>query len=391
MKTLDEALNLVLGREVHLRSEKVELKESVGLVLAEDIFSDTDMPPFDKSAVDGYACRKEDIDIILEVIEFIPAGKSPEKKIGSGQCSKIMTGGVVPSGADIVIMVENTEEVSEQRIQITDKSLKSNICYIGEDVKKGQKVLSKETLLKPQHVAILASAGYAFPLVYQVPTVGIIVTGDELVEPPIKPGISKIRNSNAYQLMAQLEEMHISPEYYGIMEDSKEKLKDTIAESAKENNLTIITGGASRGDLDFVPLVIEEVGMQPLFNEVAIQPGKPVSFASGNGKFCFGLSGNPVSSFLQFELLVKPFIYKLMGYTFHPLHIICPLAEKKTRKKAVRLQFFPVKINNEGKAEVIEFHGSAHIGALAEADGLVTFPVGTDELEKNTLVNVRQI
>jgi molybdopterin molybdotransferase len=391
MKTLDEALGLVLGREVHLQSERVMLKEAAGLVLAEDVFSDTDMPPFDKSAVDGYACRQKDINEILEVIEFIPAGKSPDKKIGPGQCSKIMTGGVVPSGADMVIMVENTVEVGEQKIQLTNKSLKSNICYIGEDVKNGQKVLSKGTLLKPQHLAILASAGYAFPLVYKVPSVGIIVTGNELVEPDTKPDDSKIRNSNAYQLIAQLGRIHISPQYFGILEDSKEKLKETVAESVKENNLTIITGGASQGDLDFVPVVLEELGMQPLFNKVAIQPGKPVSFASGNGKFCFGLSGNPVSSFLQFELLVKPFIYKLMGYTFHPLHIVCSLAETKTRKKAERLQFFPVKINNEGKAEVIEFHGSAHIGALAEADGLVAFPVGTDVLEKNTRVNVRQI
>ncbi len=391
MKSLDEALRLVLETGKTSGTEKVKLTEACGRVMAEDVCSDIDMPPFDKSAMDGYACRQADINNLLTVIEFIQAGKTPEKEIGAGQCSKIMTGSMVPKGADCVVMIENTEMVSDNRIKVNDNPANSNICFTGEDVHAGQKVISAGTLLKSQHLAILASAGCTEPLVYKVPSVGVIISGDELVEPFEKPGISKIRNSNAYQLLSQLKNLNLEPHYYGIAEDSKEKLKETMRLSISKHNLTIITGGASVGDFDFVPIILKELGMHRLFDKVAIKPGKPVSFAFNNEKFCFGLSGNPVSSFVQFELLVKPFIYKLMGHAFKPSQFTCQLAETKTRANTERLQFFPVKINGEGKAEIIEFHGSAHIGALADTAGLVAFPVGNDVIKKDTLVNVRQI
>jgi len=391
MISLEKALELVLGRAENTGTEQVDLADSLGCVLAKDVVADVNMPPFHKSAVDGFACRKEDLDGPLEVTENIPAGSVPQKNIEPQQCARIMTGAMVPEGADTVIMLEHTEALDKSRIRFTGSSSKSNICYLGEDVNTGQKMLSAGILLKPQHLGILAAAGCTRPVVYRSLTAGIIVTGDELVEPGEKPEGSKIRNSNAYQLIGQLKRNGVEANYYGIIADSINKIKDVIEKSLEQNDLTIITGGASKGDFDYVPGILEELGLEHYFEKVAIQPGKPVSFAAGEGNICFGLSGNPVSSFFQFELLVVPFIQKMQGMEQTMKPFATYLTQDMQRKKTERMQFFPVRINERGFADPLEFHGSAHIVALAEADGMVAFPVGTDTLDKNNPVYVRSI
>lgn len=203
MITIEKAYDLVLKSSYQLETEKVSFTDSLGRILAEDITSDIEMPPFDKSAMDGYACRSEDLKNPLEIIETIPAGKTPEKIIGKNQCANIMTGAPIPKGADCVVQVELVE-VNGNIVRIKEIPHKANISYQGEDVKVGTKVLSKGIKIEAAHIAVFAAVGYTDVLVFKQARVGIISTGDELVEPQHKPSLSQIRNSNGYQLLAQV-------------------------------------------------------------------------------------------------------------------------------------------------------------------------------------------
>ncbi len=239
--------------------------------------------------MDGFACREADLHMELEMIEVLAAGEIPKKKIETGECTKIMTGAMIPQGADCVIMVEDTEITAEGKIRYTkierknievceacapsSKKTNKNICFLGEDVKLGEEVLKKGVVLKPQHLPILASAGCANPLVYKKVSVGIIATGSELVEPHEKPGLSQIRNSNASQLVAQVMACGALPNYYGIAEDVEETTKNVLQKAVSENDLVLLTGGVSMGDFDFVPLIMKELGFEILFDSIAVQPG----------------------------------------------------------------------------------------------------------------------
>lgn len=390
MITLHEAVTIILRHSSEIKTERIDFTDSLNRILAEDVFSDMNIPPFNKSAMDGYACRSEDLNMELEIIETIAAGKHPENKIQKGLCAKIMTGAPVPEGADTVVMNEDVE-VKENKIFIKSHNSKSNICTLGEDVKKGDKILSEGSLIKPQSIAVLATAGHVTPLIYQKPVVNIIVTGDELVEPGVFPEKSKIRNSNAYQLMSLLMKNGCTPAYKGLVKDNKQELSSAIRESLLNHEILILTGGASKGDFDLVPGILKEEGFSVHFEEVAIQPGKPVCFATKGNNVCFGLSGNPVSSFFQFELLVKPFLTKVRGLKEKEIYLKMVLGESFSRKKAERRYFFPVKINEKFEALPVEFHGSAHISALIEADGIVAAPEGVRKLEKGEFVDVRPL
>ncbi|MCX6272100.1 MAG: molybdopterin molybdotransferase MoeA [Bacteroidetes bacterium] len=388
--SFDQALKIVTGSAKPLDTERVDFPHMLSRVLAEDIWSDMDMPPFNKSAMDGYACRRADLAGIMEVIETIPAGKNPTLTLATGQCAKIMTGAMLPPGADVVIKVEETMLLDEFHVRFTEKDTYHNICYRAEDVKTGQLVLEKGTLLQPQHLAILATFGKVNPLVYRKVKVGIGSTGDELVEPQDVPGLSGIRNSNAWQLMAQAEKTGLKPAYYGISKDTETDLAEMILKASEENDLILITGGVSMGDFDLVPKVLKNLGFQIRFRKIAVQPGSPTLFATKTDNWCFGLPGNPVSSFVQFELLVKPLVYSLMGHIFKPQIIHLPMAGEYTRKKAERLAWIPVKIEN-GLAVILEYHGSAHIHAYADADGFLKIEKGIMMLKKGEGADVRLI
>jgi molybdopterin molybdotransferase len=195
MILFEEALQIISQSAIHLASEKIRLEDCLGRVLSKDVFSDMDMPPFDKSAVDGFACRQADLKNELTVIETIPAGKVPVKTVGPNECSKLMTGGMLPAGADTVIMIEDVENTGPATIRFNAPGTAANYCPRAEDISNGEKVLDRGTLIRPQEVAILASVGCANPEVYRQPVIGIISTGDELVEPCETPARSKIRNS----------------------------------------------------------------------------------------------------------------------------------------------------------------------------------------------------
>ncbi|MFO7829425.1 MAG: molybdopterin molybdotransferase MoeA [Bacteroidales bacterium] len=390
MITIEKAYDIVLQNAYLLGTEKVDFTVSLGRILAEDVKSDIEMPPFDKSAMDGYACRREDLENQLEIIETIPAGKYPEKEIGKNQCAKIMTGAPIPKGADCVVPVEIAEEIAGKSVKVIEISKKNNISYQGEDVKVGTKVLGKGITIHAQHIAIFAAVGYTRVLVYKQPKVGIISTGDELVEPDQTPSLSQIRNSNGYQLIAQVKDCGAIANYIGIADDTPEDTYDKVSKALNENDIVLLTGGVSMGSFDFVPKVLEQAGVKIDFDAIAVKPGKPTTFGMAGKKFCFGLPGNPVSSFIQFDLLVKPLIYHLMGQDYQPLDIRMPMGINYTRRSTERNSYFPVMIK-KGEIFPVDYHGSAHIHALSLAHGIASIAIGKKEIKKGEMVHVRQI
>ncbi|PKP39187.1 MAG: molybdopterin molybdenumtransferase MoeA [Bacteroidetes bacterium HGW-Bacteroidetes-15] len=393
MVSLEYAISKVLEHSKPLsHTEQVTLWESLGRALASDITSDINMPPFNKSAVDGYACRKDDLQSTLKVLEVIPAGQMPTKIVTAGTCSKIMTGAPLPDGADCVIMVEEVEDVNASEIHFTGKYSKPNIARFAEDTEVGDIVLSKGILIEPKHIAILAAVGASMVTVATKPRVSILITGDELVEPEIKPELSQIRNSNGHQLYAQVINAGAIPVYGGIVDDTKESTQTAIAQALEKSNIVVLTGGVSMGDFDYVPNVLKDLGVDIMFQTIAVQPGKPTLFGVKGDKLVFGLPGNPVSSLFQFDLLVQPAIKSMMGLSKPTKDILkMPLANDYKRKRAERLALVPARINNSGEVEPINYHGSAHIFALAKANAMVIVPLGVDFIKKGETVDVRQL
>lgn len=393
MIPFQEAYNIVVSSTNPLgKTEEVNLPQSTGRVLAQDVVSDINMPPFRKTAVDGYACRMSDIGGSLEIIEVIPAGVMPSKTVGKGQCSKIMTGAPIPAGADCVLMVEDTRIIDPNHIEFTGNSTKANICELGEDIRIGDLSIEKGITILPKHIAIMAALGCHKPTVAVKPIVSILPTGDELVEPNIKPTGSQIRNSNGHQLISQVINCRAEPLYKGIVGDTREATYKAISEALDKSDVVILTGGVSMGDFDYVPEIMEQLGIQIHFDSVAVQPGKPTTFGTKGNKLIFGLPGNPVSSFIQFELLVKPALQKMMGATsLNPLQIKAPLGADYKRKRSERLAFVPVLITEQNEVFPVEFHGSAHIFALAKANGIISVPIGVEKIEKGEFVDVRPI
>jgi molybdopterin molybdotransferase len=391
MITFHEALKTVQAAPQKLKKENIDLENCLNRVLAEDVCSDLSLPPFNKSAMDGYACRKEDLHENLEVIETIAAGDTPQKSIGRKQCSKIMTGAMVPEGADTVIMVEHTEELTKNHIRFTKEKSKSNICLKGEDVIKGDVVLKKGTRIKAQHISVLASVGCANPLVYKQPIVSSIATGSELVEPNTNPSLSQIRNVNSWQLQAQLQKIGIQCKYKGIAKDSKEETQKLMEESITESDVLMISGGVSVGDYDYVPQILKELGFNIWFHTLSVKPGKHTIFATKDDKYVFAMPGNPVSSFVQFELLGKPLLFRLMGHHYEAPMVRMPIAETYKRKKTDRLAFVPVRFNANNQVVPVNYHGSAHINAYSFADGIMAVPNEVDEFMEGEFVHVRPL
>ena len=386
-----EALKIIGGQVFVPDTERVDLRDAPGRILAEDIISDIDMPPFDRSAMDGFACRRSDLGDRLEIIESIKAGDVPRMRIGRNQCTRIMTGGKVPDGADCVIMVEHTLPEDDRHIRFAGSKTAGNIAFKGEDLKKGDLVLAKGTLLRPGHIAILAAAGSGKPAVFRQPRVAVLTTGDEIVEPDTLPGGTSIRNSNGPSLVAQISVIGALPDYRGIIEDDPSATASAISEALSSCDAILITGGVSMGDYDFVPEVLRSCGIELFFEKVAIKPGRPTVFGKKGNIPVFGLPGNPVSAFIIFELMVKPLLFQMMGHKYDPPAISLPMGRDYSRKKADRVSFIPVSLNSRGEVIPAEYHGSGHIHSLAGAWGLMGMETGVYSIKKGERVNVRQI
>jgi len=391
MLPFDEALKIVLDSAKKLGCERIDISHAANRILAEDVESDMDMPPRDRSVFDGYACRRQDLANELKIIETIPAGMPPKKTIGQNQCAKIMTGATVPKGADCVFMVELSENPTAETVRFIGEKTDDNIRPKGRDIKTGQVVLQCGTRIKPQHIAVLATVGHAEVLVARKPMVGIIATGDELVESHSKPSPWRHRNSNSPQLAAQLKSLDTIVTNYGIAKDTTGDIDGIFKKAAAENDVVLLSGGVSMGDFDLVPGILKNNNIELLFEKIALKPGKPTVFGISEDLYCFGLPGNPVSTFVVFELLVKPFLYKLMEHDYVPLNIRMPLDEAISRKDTERRGWTPVTITDAGTLKKVEYHDSGHINALCGADGLVCMDVGVAEIQKGTIVQVRLI
>lgn len=391
MITFEEAYNTVMAHVFRTGTEQVKVGDAVGRALAAPVKSDMDMPPWNKSAVDGYACRHEDLGSELRVLETIAAGVLPLKEVTPGTCSRIMTGAAVPAGADYVFMLEDTEEREGGTVRFTGRAGNSNIAKAAEDLRKGQTALREGQYVRAQHAAVLAVVGATEVTVSCRPTVGIISTGDELVEPDRVPEGAQIRNSNASQLMAQVSRAGAIGKYYGIARDEEAAIEQLMSMALKENDVVLISGGVSFGDFDLVPGVMRRLGLSVHFDQVAMQPGKPLTFCTGEKKAVFGLPGNPVSVFVQFEVMVRPYLDRMVGVTAETPHILMPLAADYSRKRAERQAWIPCIVTPSGEALPVEYHGSGHISALPEAWGLITIPRGQNWIQKGEMVSVRQI
>jgi molybdopterin molybdotransferase len=391
MITTEEALKIINENITPLATEVIGYIGSINRILAEPVYSDVNFPPFNKATMDGYACRKTDLHEPLTVIEEIPAGKVPKKRINSGECAKILTGAEVPEGADTVVMKEDIKILDNGQIRFMLGSSSANISLLGEDVKTGDCLLEKGTLIKSEHLALFAGAGKTEIKVYKMPSVAVISTGSEIVEPDSFPSRGQIRNSNGPQLTGQLNSMGLYAHYLGIAKDVKHDIKDKISSAIHDHELVIISGGVSVGDYDYVPEILEELDFELLVTTIASKPGKHTIFAKKGNKFALGLPGNPVSSFIQFEVIGKALIYKLMGYDFKPLRLSVKLSGDFSRRNGDRFEIIPVRINPLGEAELLPYHGSAHIQALAYAGALMEIPLGVSKISKGEAVYVRPL
>jgi molybdopterin molybdotransferase len=388
MIPFNEAYDIVSAHKLNVGVEPLSIQHCVGRILAQDVVADMDFPPFDKSAMDGYACRAEDVFKSMEVLETIAAGVPPGKVIGAGQCSKIMTGAKVPEGADCVFMVEQSEERAEGCVGYTGKKVPGNICRQGEDIKNGDVVLAAGTKIEPAHIAVLAGVGCVVPIVAKLPKIGILVTGSELVDPSRKPSDAQIRETNGYQLRAQLSTIGMGCSYYGVIEDDESKIEAVMLQAMGENDVVLLCGGSSVGDFDFVPVLLDRHCDQMLIEKINIKPGKPLMFATHSGGVCFGMPGNPVSTYILMELLVKPYLLLSMGCVEPPRIVAMKLNKDLKIRCARRQTFIPVQLINGG-VERVAFHGSAHIHAMCNADGLIDLPEGENWYEAGSLINVR--
>ncbi len=385
-----EESNQIISQLVPItETEQVELHQSLGRVLAQNIVADIDQPNFDKSAMDGYACKRKDLHLPLKMTALVAAGTLIDKELADGECYRIFTGAPVPCGADCVIMQENTSLDAKGFVHFNAENTKNNICYKAEDGKAGDCILPAGTRIKTQHLAIMAAYGVVKPVVFRRPRVAFFCSGSELIEPAFTPEAAMIRNTNASQLMGQLAETGAEWAYKGILTDDLAEVCSNIESNIAANDVIIITGGASVGDFDLIPQALKNIGAHILIDALNMQPGKPVLLATIQNTLIFGLSGNPVSSFLQYKILTEPVILKLMGANVYlPNELKLALDSEIVRRKGSRQLYVPVRINEEGKAEKINFNGSAHLNALNQAHGFVIVQPQINLIEKNELVRM---
>ena len=383
MIEMDDAIRIVLENTRTIDKTHVGLNDVLGRVLSEDVRSDIDMPPFDKALMDGYALQGADIasassntPVILDVIEEIPAGTVPQKRVACGQASQIMTGAPVPDGADTVIMVEDTEPHTDaKKVRVLDTTETGrNIARLGEDVRVKQVVLQANTVIRPPEVGILAAVGHVHVEVYRQPIVGIVATGSEVVEPHHKPKPGQIRNSNGYSMVAQVLRSGAQARYLGIVEDDIHALIQTIGKGLETCDIVALSGGVSAGEYDLVQDGMRDLGVEVLFDRIRMKPGKPLTFGVKGARQVFGLPGNPVSSVVGLELLMRPAIRKMQCLTDLHLPTVRTVLNADFRQTPGRKQFVPAH-SVQGKNGVWEstwvgHHGSADLFSMARANSL---------------------
>jgi molybdopterin molybdotransferase len=385
MLSVTEAQNQVLQHARPLPPEEVALSPAaLGLVLAEDVASDLDTPPYDKSLMDGFAVRSRDLPQgrgVLRVIEEVTAGQVPTHTVGEGQATRIMTGAPLPPGADAVVVIERTQTLDGGQVRVEDQPPRpgQNILPQGREMRKGERVLASGAVLRPQEIGLLATVGRVAVRVIPAPRVAVLSTGDEVVEAPAVPAPGLIRNSNGPMLLAQTARTGAVPRYLGIARDRLDSLRPLVGEGLNSSVL-ILSGGVSAGKLDLVPEVLREAGVTAHFHKVEMKPGKPVFFGTGpHGTLVFGLPGNPVSALVCFELFVRPALRRQAGHADAlPHQRIATLAEDYAYRTD-RPTYHPAQLDVDAggfRVRVVPWFGSADLRGLTQANALIVLPAG---------------
>jgi molybdopterin molybdotransferase len=391
-----EAQAIVLQHARPLAPETVPLTSAaLGLVLAENVTSDLDMPPYDKALMDGFAVRTADLPdgrAVLTVVEEITAGQMPRFPVGPGQAARIMTGAPMPADADAVVMIEYTQMLADNRVQVTDKPPKpgQNVSTQGREMREGETILPPGTVLRPQEFGLLATVGRTSARVYPRPEVALLATGDEVVEPSQRPGPGQIRNGNGTMLLAQVCRAGGCPRSLGIARDRLESLLPLVTEGLKSSVL-VLSGGVSAGKLDLVPGVLQALGVQAHFHKVEMKPGKPIFFGTRGDTLVFGLPGNPVSTLVCFELFVRPALRQLLGHADPgPIMLSAPLADDFAYRSD-RPTYYPARLESSGpgwSVRPVAWLGSSDLRGLAQANALVLFPPGDNRYTAGQLFSV---
>jgi len=369
---------MILSSVSPLGVERVELLAALGRVVAEDLAAPWDLPLCDNSAMDGFAVREADCRVggSLRVTGYIPAGGAATPAIDPGCAVRIMTGAPIPPGCDAVVPVEETEERNDAFLLRERVNRLQHIRFRGEDVRSGDTVVSAGAVIRPPEISMLASFGKATVPVYRRARVAILSTGDELIELGEQPGSGKIINSNALSLAAAVREIGAEPVILGIARDNRESHREKMTEGLKADAL-ITSAGVSAGDRDLVRECLAELEVRQLFWKVDIKPGGPVAFGMREGKPVFSLPGNPVSTMVTFEELVRPALLRMMGHRRVIKPTVQATLRTEVRKKAGKVHFLRVRVeveNGRYRATSAGDQNTGILGTMLRANGIAVLP-----------------
>ncbi|MDO8871821.1 MAG: molybdopterin molybdotransferase MoeA [Methanoregula sp.] len=388
-----DAVATVLRISPGLMTETVPVESVAGRILAADVTADTDIPGFDRSVVDGYAVRAADtagageaIPALLHCTGWISMGRQDTKlAVGPGTCAYIPTGGVLPAGADAVVMVEYTEEAADTVLVKKAVSHSENVLLRNEDFKQGETVFSSGRRISPQDAGVLAACGCAAVTVAKKPVVGIISTGNELVPVTAVPEPGQVRDANASMLAAYLMEYGCIPRVYGIIADEREAFEAILARAVPECDVVLLSGGSSKDDRDMTAAVIATMGTV-LVHGIAIAPGKPTIIGRIAEKPVFGLPGHPASAFVVLIAIVRPLLDRMLGIS-RPIQrtaratLTINIPSQRGREEYVRVRV------EKGVATPL-FGKSGLLNTLIRSDGLICIPAGSEGLEQGSMVEV---
>ncbi len=400
VKTIDQVLEY-RSHFPSVQTEKVSLTESVGRVLAEDIQSDIDLPDFSRSIMDGFAVKgsstfgaSEGNPAYLTVTGSIAMGESPNLSVGPGDAVKISTGGMLPKGADSVAMIEHTEAIDDTTIEVyRSVAPGQNMIAVGEDIKKGEIILTRGRKLRPQEVGLLAALGKSTITVFKKPIIGIVSTGDEIVSIDKVPGPGQIRDVNTYTLLGLVEDIGAEAVRFGIVRDDYDALLATCSQALAQCDMVLVSGGSSVGARDYTIDVISAIeDSELLFHGISISPGKPTILARIQNKAFWGLPGHVVSAMIVFSRIVRPFIEYINGSVDSPknkIRLVATLSRNIASAQG-RVDFIRIRLNQkEGVLWAEPVLGkSGLISTMVKADGLIEIDMNTEGLDKGTQVEV---
>ncbi len=381
-----DAARFILQHVKPLETVRRPLREALDAVLAEEVTSPLDLPPWDNSAMDGYAVRSVDVTapVELQVIETVPAGHFPRQPVGPGQATRIFTGAPLPEGSDGVIRQEDTEALPGSRVAIRNvRDAGKNLRRRGEDIRKGAVALAAGSVLGPAQLGVLASLAHELPVVYRAPLVAFMGSGDEIVDLDRKADIlagRKIASSNSYTLDGMIRRAGAEPIDLGIARDTKESLREHLERGRESGaDLLVTTAGVSVGEHDLVRDVLRELGGELKLWRVQMRPGAPLGFGSLHGKPWIGLPGNPVSTMVTFELFVRPTIRRLSGHAL-PFRRTVPVVVQEAITLGPKLRHYLRAIVQAGEsgtslgARLTGPQGSGILTSMARANALLIIP-----------------